>query len=165
MANNELSDVSSTTGPKTVIVTGGASGLGLAMARHFAAQGDRVVILDVNAETGAAAAAEVSSSSSSAAHPQATAVSFRKCDISSWDSQAATFKAVYHQEAGGRIDVVMANAGISEQGASSLLAWDEGEGEEDEPTQPRLRTLDVNLVGTIYCKYVIALIRLSRLIR
>lgn len=140
MTSNELDNRAS--GPKSVVVTGGASGLGLAMTRHFASQGDRVVILDVNAETGVAAAAEVSSE-----HPQAT-VSFKKCDISSWDSQAAVFKEVY-QDA-GKIDIVMANAGISEQGASSLAAWDEGE-----PSQPRLRTLDVNLTGTIYCKLLI----------
>ncbi|RYP13298.1 hypothetical protein DL767_010819 [Monosporascus sp. MG133] len=124
-------------GTKNVVVTGGASGLGLAMTRHFAAQGYRVTILDVDEESGFAVETEVSQQ-----HPRA-AVAFKKCDISSWQNQASAFKEA-HQQA-GRIDVVMANAGISEQGKSNLAALDE-----DEPSEPRLRILDVNLRGTIY---------------
>jgi NAD(P)-dependent dehydrogenase (short-subunit alcohol dehydrogenase family) len=41
---------------KVFLVTGGASGLGRACAELFVAQGARVVIVDYNAETGAAAA-------------------------------------------------------------------------------------------------------------
>lgn len=40
---------------KTFIVTGGASGLGRAAAEALVAAGGRVVLLDVNAETGRAA--------------------------------------------------------------------------------------------------------------
>src|SRR4030095_2741208 len=40
---------------KTFIVTGGASGLGRASAETIVAAGGNVVLLDVNAETGAAA--------------------------------------------------------------------------------------------------------------
>ncbi len=43
-----------------VVVTGGASGIGEATARRFAAAGWRVVIADVNAARGAAVAAELS---------------------------------------------------------------------------------------------------------
>jgi NAD(P)-dependent dehydrogenase (short-subunit alcohol dehydrogenase family) len=47
---------------KVVVITGGASGLGHATARHLVEQkGARVVILDTNAEAGAAAAAEFGS--------------------------------------------------------------------------------------------------------
>ena len=41
------------------VVTGGASGLGEATARHFAAQGAQVTILDRDAERGVAVAAEI----------------------------------------------------------------------------------------------------------
>jgi NAD(P)-dependent dehydrogenase (short-subunit alcohol dehydrogenase family) len=41
------------------VVTGGASGLGLAVARHFVAHGGRATLLDVNDDKGAAAAAEL----------------------------------------------------------------------------------------------------------
>ena len=41
---------------KVAVVTGGASGIGLATARRFAAEGATVVFGDFNAETGLAAA-------------------------------------------------------------------------------------------------------------
>lgn len=123
----------------SVIVTGGASGLGLSMSQYFASQGHIVTIFDVNTDAGHKVTAEVA-----AQHPQA-AVSFKRCDITSWDNQATVFREVFEQH--GAVDVVMANAGISEQGVSSLTLVDE-----EEPSQPRLRTLDVNLTGTIYSK-------------
>ncbi|VZH92637.1 unnamed protein product [Fusarium fujikuroi] len=36
----------------SIVVTGGASGIGLAITRHFAAQGHMVAVLDVNSKTG-----------------------------------------------------------------------------------------------------------------
>lgn len=68
--------------------------------------------------------------------------SFSKCDISNWNELAATFKDIYQSQ--GHIDVVMANAGISREG--SLIV------DEDEPSQPGLKTLEVNLIGAIYCQ-------------
>jgi hypothetical protein len=47
----------------------------------------------------------------------------------------------------GAIDVVFANAGVSEVG--TFLAK-----EEEEPTRPNLKTLDINLLGTLYCEYI-----------
>lgn len=44
---------------KVAVVTGGASGIGLAVAERFAADGARVVIGDVNADAGRAAAARL----------------------------------------------------------------------------------------------------------
>lgn len=70
----------------------------------------------------------------------AASLDFKKCDISNWSEQAAVFKDIYQSQ--GRIDVVMANAGISREG--SLIV------DEDEPSQPGLKTLEVNLIGTIY---------------
>ncbi|KAK7942915.1 uncharacterized protein PG986_012028 [Apiospora aurea] len=122
---------------QTVIVTGGSSGIGLAMARYFASKGHHLYILDLSTETGEAVAKQLSSE-----FPGAT-VSSRKSDVSSWDELSRAFKDIYASR--GRIDVVMANAGISEHGSSSLLAQ-----EEDEPSQPNLKTLDVNLTGVVY---------------
>jgi NAD(P)-dependent dehydrogenase (short-subunit alcohol dehydrogenase family) len=68
----------------------------------------------------------------------------------SWDEQAAAFKAAF-REHGGRLDVVVANAGVSEQGATTLVRLDGGE-EEAEPSRPKMATVEVNLVGAIYCK-------------
>ena len=44
---------------KTAVVTGGAQGIGLEIARTFIAEGARVVIGDINDEAGAAAVAEL----------------------------------------------------------------------------------------------------------
>ena len=44
---------------KVAIITGGASGLGLASARRLAEEGARVVLADINLEQGQAAAAEI----------------------------------------------------------------------------------------------------------
>lgn len=54
-----------TGGGRTVVVIGGASGIGLATARRFVALNDRVVIADVNADAAAAAAAELGQSATS----------------------------------------------------------------------------------------------------
>lgn len=125
---------------KSVLVTGGGSGIGLAMVRHFASEGHRVAILDVNAAAGAKVAADVA-----AEYPSA-GISFKKCDVSSWSEQAAVFKEVYGEH-GNRLDVVMANAGISEQGTTSSVDL-----KEDTPSEPRLAVMNVNLTGVIYCE-------------
>lgn len=125
---------------KSVIVTGGASGIGLAMSRHFASEGHNIAILDVNVEAGENVAKELQTEF------PGTKVSFKRCDVSSWDEQARVFEEVY-REHGGVIDVVMANAGIAEGGAVTVVDL-----KEDTPSKPRLKTLDINLVGTIYCE-------------
>lgn len=123
----------------TTVVTGGSSGIGLAMAKYFASQGHHVFILDLSTGTGEAVAKQLSSE-----YPGAT-VNFKKSDVSSWDELARAFKDIYASQ--GRIDTVMANAGISEQGSSSLIAQ-----AEEEPSQPNLKVLDVNMTGVVYSK-------------
>lgn len=123
---------------KSVIVTGGASGIGLGMTRHFASQRHMISVLDVNDKTGPGILAEVA-----AQHPQAS-IAFKRVDVSSWEDQAAAFAEVYREH--GRIDVVMANAGVSEQGKSSIA-----EVEGDAPVKPTLKSIEVNLLGVIYC--------------
>lgn len=139
MATTTTFTMTSTSNSKSVIVTGGASGIGLAMTRHFASQGHRVAIFDVNAQSG-----ETSASQVAAEYPQAT-ITFKKCDVSSWEELSAAFKEIYL--GAGRIDVVMANAGIT--GASGI---GHDMAAEDEPLKPSTRTLDVNLVSVIYCE-------------
>lgn len=124
---------------KSVIVTGGASGIGLAIVRHFASQGHQVSIFDLDVESGAAVAAEVA-----AENPLAT-VTFKRCDVSSWEDLSAAFEEVHR--AAGRVDIVMANAGIADRGPSPLWKVDE-----DELMRPSTEGLNVNLLGPIYCK-------------
>ena len=84
-----------------VVVTGGGSGIGAALARRFAAEGARVVVNDLNAE----AAAQVARSCGATAAPG---------DAASPDGVAALLAA-----AGGvlgEIDLYCANAGIGRIG-------------------------------------------------
>lgn len=128
---------------KSIIVTGGASGIGLAITRHFASQGHHVAILDMNSDSGPAVAASV------AAEFLQSCVTFYHCDVSSWDEQAAVFNKVFHKQ-GDRIDIVVANAGVSEQGVTTLVGHDD---DAEEPTRPRVKTVEVNLLGAIYCEF------------
>jgi NAD(P)-dependent dehydrogenase (short-subunit alcohol dehydrogenase family) len=124
--------------PKSIVVTGGASGIGLGMVRLFASQGHQVAILDINAATGEKLVTEL------AVEFPTAILSFHKCDVSSWREQEAVFANIF-REHGGRIDIVMANAGISEQGTSTAVDL-----QEDTPSEPSLRTVNVNFLGVIY---------------
>ncbi|KAL1983962.1 hypothetical protein VTN96DRAFT_9736 [Rasamsonia emersonii] len=120
---------------KSIIVTGGASGIGLGITRSLASETSHISILDINAAAGEQTLATLQNE-----FPEAS-FSFHQCDVSSWESQAAAFEEVYHAQ--GRIDHVFANAGITEKG--KLIVKDE-----EKPSKPELVTLNVNLVGVIY---------------
>ena len=135
----------SPTTPKSIIVTGGASGIGLALTRHFASQGHQVAILDLNAAAGPVVAAAVA-----ADFPQAS-VSFHACNVASWDEQAAAFEQAFHAH-GDRLDIVVANAGVSEQGVTTLVKLDAGA--EEGPVRPSATTVEVNLLGAVYCEWL-----------
>ena len=68
---------------KVAVVTGGASGMGLASVIRFLAEGARVVIADYNAETGEAALINATSTGFS------DAVSFIRTDVASEDDVVA----------------------------------------------------------------------------
>lgn len=132
---------------KSVVVTGGTSGIGLAMARYFASEGHKVAVLDINDKSGPEITSKIANE-----YPQA-AVCFKRSDVSSWEDQAAAFEQI-HQEH-GRIDIVMANAGVSEQGQSSIVKV-----EEDVPVKPDTRSIDVNLLGVLYCTFLFPLLEI-----
>lgn len=84
---------------KIILVVGGNSGIGLASARGFAAEGGRVILTGRNRETLNAAAAEIGHG--------ATAF---QADIADIESLAPVIDAI--RAAHGRIDVLFVNAGI-----------------------------------------------------
>lgn len=112
---------------RIAVVTGGGSGIGLATARRFAAEGATVVIADLDQAAGAAAAEEVGGSF------VATNVADQESVDALFDGTAETF---------GRVDIAFNNAGISPADDDSietteLPAWQ--------------RVQDVNLTSVYLC--------------
>jgi NAD(P)-dependent dehydrogenase (short-subunit alcohol dehydrogenase family) len=87
---------------RTVIVTGGASGIGEAYSRAFSAAGANVVIADLREDTGAALADELSGAAGKAV--------FQHTDVASESSTAAMAAAALEQF--GSIDVLVNNAAL-----------------------------------------------------
>ena len=89
---------------KVAIVTGGASGMGLATVRRFLEEGASVVVGDLNAENGRTVVEELN------AEGYEGKVSFTVTDVSVEDDVAAMTELAV--DAYGRLDVVFNNAGI-----------------------------------------------------
>ncbi|MEL7448559.1 MAG: SDR family NAD(P)-dependent oxidoreductase [Pseudomonadota bacterium] len=112
------------------VVTGGASGLGYAVARHIIDTGGRVCLLDVNSETGEKAAAELGDRAF-----------FQVCDVSNESQVNATIA-----EASKRFDglsLAVNCAGVI--GAGRALG-------REGPMDGELfsRTISINLVGSFF---------------
>ncbi|WP_251453793.1 3-oxoacyl-ACP reductase [Microbacterium sp. Marseille-Q6648] len=112
---------------RVAIITGGASGIGLATARRFAAEGARVVVADLDPASGERAAAEVDGL-------------FRPVDVADEASVNQLFDSVAADL--GSVDIAFNNAGISPADDDSietteLPAWD--------------RVQDVNLKSVYLC--------------
>lgn len=97
---------------KSVIVTGASKGIGKGIARVFARQGAKVMLVGRNGEAAAAAAAEIGHGARSFA-----------ADVADWEQSQAMAKAA--AEAFGGIDILCANAGVYPQ--TKLEAMDPAE--------------------------------------
>jgi NAD(P)-dependent dehydrogenase (short-subunit alcohol dehydrogenase family) len=103
---------------KTVVITGGGSGIGASMVEAFAQQGARVFFLDV-AEDDSLALQE---SLRGSAHPPV----FHRCDLRSADAIQNTFNAI--AEAAGPIEILVNNAGNDDRHEIEAVTpayWDE----------------------------------------
>jgi 2-hydroxycyclohexanecarboxyl-CoA dehydrogenase len=86
---------------KVVLVTGGASGIGLATCREFAAAGASVVVTDIDAARGEAAARAIAERGGRA--------SFSRMDVTSGESVSQVFAGI--ESTYGRLDVLVNAAG------------------------------------------------------
>lgn len=111
---------------RLALVTGGARGIGEAIARRFVDEGAKVVITDVLDEEGAALAEALGASASYHHH-----------DVSSLDQWSAVLAQV--ESAHGRLDCLVNNAGILK---FSLL--------EELSEEDVRKIIEVNLLGTIF---------------
>lgn len=107
---------------RTVVVTGGSRGIGAAIVRRFAAEGDRVYFLYEKAD---AQAAQV------AAETGATAI---RCDVADEVQVASAFRQI------PQVNVLINNAGIADY---NPINW-------TEPAVFR-RVMDVNVTGAFLC--------------
>ncbi len=113
---------------KIAVVTGGASGLGAATARRFAAQGARIAIFDLNDELGADVAAELGDGAS-----------YHTVNVADEESVSAAIAEV--MAAHGDIHICCNYAGIGTPGRTLGRNG-------PLPLEYFKRVLDINLVGT-----------------
>ena len=112
---------------RAAVITGGASGLGKAVAKRIIAEGGRICLWDNNAEQLEEAGSEVGASH------------VRMVDVSDPEAVAAAAHAA--KESLGRIDILVTCAGIT--GATEPV--------HEFPIDSWRRVVDVNLNGVFYC--------------
>ena len=126
--------------PRTVIVTGGAGGIGAQTIRTYHAQGCNVVIADLSFTRDAAKSLIASLSDQSRAL-------FHETDITDWGAMRSLFRTT--KEKFGQVDIVIANAGLMESRGFFDLEEDEY-GELKEPTEA-YKVVDVTMKGSMKC--------------
>ena len=126
-----MNNTSKSTGTARVAtITGGASGIGAAIARHLGAQGARIVVCDIDPQASARTVAELAQS-----EVEACAIAI---DVTSAASVAQAFAQVRRLH--GRCDILVNCAGIAK--VYPFLEF---------PLDNWQKTLDVNVTGTLLC--------------
>ncbi|CAG8977784.1 hypothetical protein HYALB_00010869 [Hymenoscyphus albidus] len=128
---------------KVAIVTGGALGIGFAVAQLFTSAGAKVVIADIDDEVGKESVKKLGENAF-----------FVRCDVTSWADQVHLFEHV--ASTFKRIDLVVCNAGINPElvpsnGKKYDFLIDEYESANPELLKPpATKILDVNVFGVLY---------------
>ncbi len=117
---------------RAAVVTGGAAGLGLGIAKRLVESGADTCIWDVNEDGLAAAVKELSAAADGAK------VTGRAADISDNSAVEAAFAGSVGDL--GKVDIVVNNAGIS---GPNITSW-------EYPIDAWDKVVDINLSGTFY---------------
>lgn len=123
---------------KVALITGGASGIGAAVAQMFAEEGAQVIVADIDVVNGRRIADEIG-----------RAATFLELDVSSesaWDHARDVVGDMY-----GRLDILVNNAGITILGSV-----------EDAASKDFRRVMDINCLGTAFgCQAMLSLLKKS----
>jgi 3-oxoacyl-[acyl-carrier protein] reductase len=124
---------------KVIAITGGAQGLGLAMARAFAARGAKLALIDINADVLASAREMLAATQ--------TQVETYQTNVADEASVIATFDAIAEQF--GRLNGLINNAGITRDGL--MLKVKDGQVADQMSLAQWQMVIDVNLTGVFLC--------------
>lgn len=121
---------------KSAFITGGASGMGLAVAQALDQRGDwDMHILDLNSTAGESAVSSLKN-----AH-------FHKTNVTSYSSLVEAYESAF--KTSGRIDFVFANAGIVERDN-----FYEKHDLESTPPEPNQLSVDINFKAVVNTCYL-----------
>ena len=115
---------------RTAIVTGGASGMGLAVVEQMVKRGDRVAILDLNGDAAAAQAERLSGNGG-----QAIGIAVDVADRASVDAAVQQVRDAF-----GPIEILVTSAGLARFEKFLEISQESWQ-----------RVIDVNLSGTFNC--------------
>ncbi|WP_417658469.1 SDR family oxidoreductase [Pseudidiomarina sp.] len=124
----------------TIVITGGAQGLGRAMAEYFAADGAQLALIDMNADTLAEAEKICTAKGAKKVKSYVVNVTDEAAVEQVFNDIAADF---------GAVNVLINNAGILRDGL--LIKCKDGEITHKMPLQQFQSVLDVNLTGSFLC--------------
>ena len=110
---------------KVTVITGGGSGIGEALSKHFSGEGAKIIILDSNQSEGQRVA-------------QQTNADFIHCDISETKSVDSAFTSI--KSTHGSINILINNAGIAHIGKIT-----------ETDTEDFDRIMKVNVRGAFLC--------------
>lgn len=136
---------------KTILITGGATGLGAGFARRWAPHGANLIIGDINDADGTALVAELRATTQRPAHHH-----FVHVDVTDWASQVRLFQEAVRLSPTGGLDAVVVSAGIGDkEGTITGRGFENPVGlDQPDPPPPALGCLKVNLIGTMYTAHL-----------
>ena len=113
---------------RTAVITGGAQGFGLDVAKKFLNFGAKVIIWDIDERELQTASKKINNSN----------LSYNQVDVASFEQVNNTLAKI---TGSSNIDILINNAGIT---GSNATVWDYDVNEWN-------KVLDINLLGTFYC--------------